>query len=89
MESSTEGYQQDHLNPLSRMISNFLRTTNSGTIIVELDKQLLLRLKIDQDDINKINLEFGQKFIEILLEAFAEMISDRVNNLPDMKQQFE
>ena len=89
MESNTERYQQDHLNPLSGMISNLLRAMNSGTIIVELDRQPLLRLKIDQDDINKINLEFGQKFIEILLEALTEMISDRINNLPNMKQQFE
>ena len=86
MESSTERYQQDDLNPLSGIISQFLGATNRGTIIVELDRQPLLRLKIDQGDINKINLEFGQKFIEILLETFTEMISDRINNLPNMNQ---
>lgn len=86
MDSSTERYPQDDLNPLSGMISQFLEATNRGTIIVELDRQLLLRLKIDQGDLNKINLEFGQKFIEILLETFTEMISDRINNPSNMKQ---
>lgn len=86
LESSTGRYQQDDLNPLSGIISKFLGATNSGTIIVELDRQLLLRLKIDQTEINKINLEFGQKFIEMLLEAFTEIISGRINNLSKMKQ---
>jgi hypothetical protein len=54
---------------------------NSGTITIELDKRHLLRLKINQDDIDKINLEFGQKFIEILLEAFTEMISGKIKNV--------
>jgi hypothetical protein len=47
---------------------------NSGTITMELDKQLLLQLKINQNDINKINLEVGQKFMETLLEAFTDGI---------------
>ena len=66
------------LDPLSGIILNFLGSVNSGTITIELDKQPLLRLKINQDDIDKINLEFGQKFIEILLEAFTEMISGKI-----------
>jgi hypothetical protein len=86
MESSTERYPQDDLNPLSGIIPKFLGAMNRGTIIVELDRQPLLRLKIDQGDINKINLELGQKFIEILLETFTEMISSRINNLSKMKQ---
>ncbi len=80
MDTSTENYQQADLNPLSGIISNFLGLVNSGTLIIELDRQPLLRLKANQDDINKINLEFGQKFMEILLEAFAEMISGRIKN---------
>ncbi|MGC1133326.1 MAG: hypothetical protein WA941_10915 [Nitrososphaeraceae archaeon] len=81
MEASTERYQQADLDPLSGIILNFLGSVNSGTITIELDKQPLLRLKINQDDIDKINLEFGQKFIEILLEAFTEMISGKIKNV--------
>ena len=69
------------LNPLSGIISNFLGSVNSGTLTIELNRQPLLRLKINQDDINKINLEFGQKFMEILLKAFTEMFSGRIKNL--------
>lgn len=81
MEASTERYQQADLDPLSGIILNFLGSVNSGTITIELDKQPLLQLKINQDDIDKINLEFGQKFIEILLEAFTEMISGKIKNV--------
>lgn len=81
MEASTERYQQADLDLLSGIILNFLGSVNSGTITIELDKQPLLRLKINQDDIDKINLEFGQKFIEILLEAFTEMISGKIKNV--------
>ena len=81
MEASTERYQQADLDPLSGIILNFLGSVNSGTITIELDKQPLLWLKINQDDIDKINLEFGQKFIEILLEAFTEMISGKIKNV--------
>jgi hypothetical protein len=81
MEASIERYQQADLDPLSGIILNFLGSVNSGTITIELDKQPLLRLKINQDDIDKINLEFGQKFIEILLEAFTEMISGKIKNV--------
>lgn len=81
MEASTERYQQADLDPLSGIILNFLGSVNSGTITIELDKQPLLRFKINQDDIDKINLEFGQKFIEILLEAFTEMISGKIKNV--------
>lgn len=75
MEASTERYQQANLSPLSEIISSFLGSVNSGTITMELDKQLLLRLNINQNDINKINLEVGQKFIETLLGAFTGLIS--------------
>ena len=81
MDTSTENYQQTNLDPLSGIISNFLGSVNSGTLIIELDRQPLLRPKVNQDDINKINLEFGQKFMEILLKAFTEMISGRIKNL--------
>jgi hypothetical protein len=75
MEASTERHQQADLDPLSGIISNFLGSMNSGIITMELDKQLLLRLKINQNDINKINLEVGQKFMETLFGAFTGLIS--------------
>jgi hypothetical protein len=81
MDTSTKNNQQADLDPLSGIISNFLGSVNSGTLTIELNRQPLLRLKINQDNINKINLEFGQKFMEILLKAFTEMISGRIKNL--------
>jgi hypothetical protein len=75
MEANTERYQQVNLSPLSGIVSSFLGSVNSGTITMELDKQLSLRLNINQKDINKINLEVGQKFIETLLGAFTCLIS--------------
>jgi hypothetical protein len=48
-----------------------------------------LLLKINQDDINKINLEFGQKFMEILLEAFTEVIFGREENPVTQAKTFE
>jgi hypothetical protein len=54
---------------------------NSGTITIDIDKQPLLRLIINQGDTQKINLEFGQKFTELLFEAGAEMISGKLKNL--------
>jgi hypothetical protein len=80
MEARTERYQQADLDPFSGIISNFLGSVNSGTLTIEFDRQPLLRLKVNQDDINKINLEFGKKFMEILLEVFTEMISSRIKN---------
>ena len=81
MDTSTKNNQQADLDPLSGIISNFLWSVNSGTLTIELNRQPLLRLKINQDNINKINLEFGQKFMEILLKAFTEMFSGRIKNL--------
>jgi hypothetical protein len=75
MEAGTKRYQQANLSLLSGLISSFLGSVNNGTITMELDKQLLLRLNINQKDVNKINLEVGQKFIEILLGAFTGLIS--------------
>jgi hypothetical protein len=65
----------------SGMISNFLESVNSGTITIDIDKQPILRLIINQGDTQKINLEFGQKFMEMLFEAGAEMIPGRRKNL--------
>jgi hypothetical protein len=69
------------LDPLSGMISNFLGSVNSGTITIDFNEQPVLKLIINQDGANKINLEFGQKFMEMFLEAFTEMISGKIRNL--------
>ena len=63
------------------MISDILGSVNSGTITIDIDKQPLLRLKINQGDTQKINLESGQRFTELLFEAAAEMISGKLKNL--------
>lgn len=65
---------------VSETISNCLRSVNSGTIRIDIDNQLFLKLTISQADINNINLEFGQKFMEMLLAAGMEMISGKIRN---------
>jgi hypothetical protein len=83
MTERTEEQEHQQINTytVSKTISKFLGSMNGGTITIEFDKQPLLRLIINQDDTNKINLEFGQKFMEMLLEAGTEMISGKIRNL--------
>jgi hypothetical protein len=66
---------------VSETISNCLRSANSGTVRIDIDRQPFLKLTINQADINIINLEFGQKFMEMLLAAGMEMISSKIRNL--------
>ena len=82
MTRKTESHQQRaDLDQVTGMISNILGSVNSGTITIDIDKQPLLRLVINQGDTQKINLEFGQKFMEMLFEAVAEMISGKLKNV--------
>jgi hypothetical protein len=82
MTRRTERYQQQAgSDPVSEMISDILGSVNSGTITIDIDKQPLLRLMINQEDTQKINLEFGQRFTELLFEAAAEMISGKLKNV--------
>jgi hypothetical protein len=74
MKAGTERHQQTDLDPLSEMISNFLGSVNSGTISIDFDKQPVLRLVINHGAANKINLEFGQKFMEMLLDVIISKI---------------
>jgi hypothetical protein len=77
MTRRTERHQQQAgLDPVSEMISNILGLVNSGTITIDIDKQPLLRLIINQGDTQKINLEFGQKFTELLFEASVGAIKN-------------
>jgi hypothetical protein len=63
--------------PLFETISSFLSSVNCGAITIDIGEQPFLKLTLNQGDINKINLEFGQKFIEILLEVGMKTISDK------------
>ena len=60
---------------LSTTISNLFRSVNSGTITINIGKQPFLRLRINEVYSNKIKLEFGQKFAEMLLVTGIESIS--------------
>jgi hypothetical protein len=39
-----------------------------------------MRLIMNQEGTNKINLEFGKKFMEMILEVSAETISGKIRN---------
>lgn len=80
MTEQTENPQQIDPDHLSKTISNLFRLVNSDTITINIGKQPFLRLIINEGYSNKINLEFGQKFIEMLLVAGIESISDRTRN---------
>jgi hypothetical protein len=80
MTERTENPQQIDPDHLSGTISNLFRLLNSGTITIDIDKQPFLRLIIKEGYSNKINLEFGQNFVEMLLVAGIESISDRSRN---------
>lgn len=67
MTERTENPYQIDPDHLSGAISNLFRSVNSGTITIDIDKQPFLRFIINQGNSNKISLEFGQKFIEMLL----------------------
>lgn len=79
MRASAEGHQT--IDPLSKMILNFLGSVNRGTVTIDIDKQHLLTLIINPENTNKIRFDFGQKFIEICLEAFTEIISSKTRNV--------
>jgi len=74
---------ENPLNPdrQSTMISNLFRSVNSGTITIDIGKQPFLKLRINEGYSNKIKLEFGQKFVEMLLVTGIESISGRTSNI--------
>ena len=77
MTEQTENPQQINLNHLAGMISYLISSLNSGTITIDIDKRSFLRLKINAGYSNKISLEFGQKFIEMILVAGFKSIYDQ------------
>jgi len=68
---------------VSEKISNCLRSVNSGTVRIDIDNRPFLRLKINQADINNINLEFGHKFIEMFLAAGMKMLSGNITSFKE------
>lgn len=60
---------------VSKTISKCLRSLNGGSIRIDIENQPFLKLTINQENINALNLEFGEKFMEMLLAAAMEMIS--------------
>jgi hypothetical protein len=65
---------------LSTKISNLFRSVNSGTITINIGEQPFLRLRINEGYSNKIKLEFGQKFVEVLWVIGIESISGRTSS---------
>lgn len=60
---------------VSKTISKCLRSLNGGSIRIDIENQPFLKLTINQENINVLNLEFGEKFMEMLLAAAMKMIS--------------
>lgn len=59
---------------LSTTISNLFRSVKAVQLLSTLVKQPFLRLRINEGYSNKIKLEFGQKFAEMLLVTGIESI---------------
>ena len=55
----------------SKTISKCLRSLNGGSIRIDIENQPFLKLTI----IDALNLEFGEKFMEMLLATAVELIS--------------
>jgi hypothetical protein len=73
--------QQVNPDPLSETFSNFLASVSRGSIRIDIDNQPILKLTINQADINSIKLELGQKFTEMLLDAGIKTISDKIRDV--------
>jgi hypothetical protein len=59
----------------SKTISKCLRSLNGGSIRIDIENQPFLKLTINQENIDALNLEFGEKFMEMLLATAVELIS--------------
>ncbi|MGH9975573.1 MAG: hypothetical protein ACRD8Z_07015 [Nitrososphaeraceae archaeon] len=70
-----EQQQMSQYTAVSKTVSKCFRTLNGGSIRVEVENQPFLKLTINQENINGLNLEFGDKFMEMLLATAMKMIS--------------
>jgi len=75
MAGNEEIIEQVSQYTVSKTISKCLRSLNGGSIRIDIENQPFLKLTINQENINVLNLEFGEKFMEMLLAAAMEMIS--------------
>jgi hypothetical protein len=80
MAERTEKQEQQQISQYnaSKAISKCLRSLNGGRIRIDVENQPFLKLTINQENINALNLEFGEKFMEMLLVAAMEMISSNM-----------
>lgn len=60
---------------VSKTISKYLRSLKGGSIWIDIENQPFLKLTINQENIDALNLEFGEKFMEMLLAIAVELIS--------------
>ena len=60
---------------VSKTISKYLRSLKGGSIWIDIENQPFLKLTINQENIDELNLEFGEKFMEMLLAIAVELIS--------------
>jgi len=65
---------------VSKTISKCLRSLNGGSIRIDIENQPFLKLTINQENINVLNLEFGEKFMEMLLAAAMKIISGNMRS---------
>ncbi|MFY9964439.1 MAG: hypothetical protein WBL44_01185 [Nitrososphaeraceae archaeon] len=75
MAGNEEIIEQVSQYTVSKTISKCLRSLNGGGIRIDIENQPFLKLTINQENINVLNLEFGEKFMEMLLAAAMEMVS--------------
>lgn len=59
---------------VSKAISKCLRSLNGGSIRIDIENQPFLKLTINQENIDALNLEFGEKFMEMFLATAVELI---------------
>jgi hypothetical protein len=64
MQKRATKHNHASLEPLPSSIPNFLEAVSSGTITIHIESEPVLRLTIRQSDSDRIELEFGQRFVE-------------------------
>ncbi len=76
MAERTEKQEQQQISQctVSKTISKYFRSLNGGSIRIEVENQPFLKLTINQENINSLNIELGDKFMEMLLATTMEMI---------------
>ena len=61
MAGNEEIIEQVSQYTVSKTISKCLRSLNGGSIRIDIENQPFLKLTINQENINVLNLEFGEK----------------------------